>query len=1754
MTDKTPSKPSRTDSLLVAGLFAALGLAALVGFVLFIEPAPRTHQTPFSAAYSTEALDRALAAGSITQQLAAIQAAGAAPGERSVGRLTGSPGFYRTEQLILDAFRKAGLEIRTQELGVVAPVTDVCEIRDESGRPLPGITLYPFHPSGLTTCALPPAGLTGELVIAESTDLLHLTGHRPESTFVATWLDSAAGWPGLAAVGTQALLVMEDDLARQLRANPDLPAPWETLYSSYETAFPRFLVRGPIQSYAGRRLTIHCTVRWEEKRVRNLVGVLHGGPPKEEALILNAFYDSASLIPELAPGAEQAVPLATLLEMLRVLAPCRDALTRDIVFIATAGHGQALAGASRLMEAVETFTAARSDYRAPASVRADFAAEKALAEKGLAWLSDPARWTPGTRAGFKDAWLKEDLAFRSWLEKRLATVAGEINLTFKDQSLERRLACLRAGSPVFRDDFNAATATDEERKDPSSRHPLFVAQYEAQQLVNKSAGLMGLPLRQLIEKPEFEAWSFRGKAGALLQSIAAHAENRMKEIDDTLAIRALLTPYARTLVLNLELSSGGARQLKNLSLFTGTQTIGSDAEPQVSQLANAFIDQIPLLTNGSPAFTVFQWGPQDAAGSRERPNLHNSDRTLIESKPWVLCGRLAFSLHNSDFMPARRATPEDAFEDLPTAVLREQMPVLGRTLLALAHGRVPFKNIAWDLRKRIHTLRGTVYGSAGAQTLTPSHPMGVNTFVRCNPTSVPVPLTSTRGVNLSPMFKTDPNGRYERALAFGLMSDWGWSTSLSVDAARFDASGLIAYFKNASGSSQSVFRNENISPGDLVANGGSQPKPVQIALFRCARVQQFDWSNPQTMKSFQRITYINRQGLTEPPSLRCDSFSAFLEPDLAFYMGLMAGAADNKEVQVYRAFMLNLKPGAPVAPNEAEIEGPGYLAADSLNIAFAHIDAAESMLRTNDKRLSLQRLHGMADQLMIDFHKRGLDWLQIARAKRAENDPLSAVLAADTSLAYAINNHPVIRSRISQAIVGILWYLGLLVPFVFFFEKLVFGFADVRKQLLAGGLIFLAVFALLRFFHPAFEMVRSSLMILIGFVILLLTLLVILMVGGKFKQNIRDLRQKEGAIEGADINRGGVVGTAFMLGLNNMRRRKVRTGLTSVTLILITFVMICFTSVSSDLVNVEYATGRSPWNGILLQNPNLQPLSPAEIGNIQQIYGLRYPITTRSWFAGLISGDRIRNTEILVDREFDVNGAKIQKRTRLSAALRMDWREPDFSGIDRYLLTKQAWFPRGPVTRAERLAARAKGYVNKRLVILPDAAARELEITPQEVDAGGVMVNIRGDLFEVIGIIDSARLQKHIDIDGRSLLPFDLNAVQALGRSSSGGSAIIPEDTARLPGAQVMIVNVVPNRSEIDGETVVSCGILFPRQAYVMDSRQAPLPPVGFKEQRRLVMDYLERLGQSACYAIDGSSYFGSRTRARTFAGLLELLIPILIASLTVFNTMRSSVYERKDEIYVYNAVGIAPNHVFFMFMAEASVYAVVGAMLGYLLSQAAGRILTALHLTGGLNMSYSSIETIYASLAIVAAVMLSTLIPARSAARLASPSGKVDWDIPKAEGDVMSFSLPFTFTPHDRVAVISYFHRWLDSNGEGSSGPFFCAPPQPTLTRMADATSTLIPGVSSVVWLKPFDLGVSQRLEITLPVDPQTGEYIATIRLVRLSGTSSAWNRAVQPFLAVLRKQFLTWRAARPDERAEMYTEAAALLALCKIEEKTHE
>ena len=1749
----------------VAALFAVLGLVVLYWFVSIAEPPERKPGAVFVHDYSDVPLLAALTQPALADWLAKINAAGIIPGSPRVGRLSGTPGCEATARLIETTFRQAGLEVTTQRLPVVTPRTLTCELRDAHNHPLPDVQLYPFMPSGLLP-TVTGKGVSGKLLVTPSTQPLDLVGKPLEGTIVLN-KGLAADWPTLASLGVKAVIVQESALDRPV--NPDAPMNWNSQATPYDLPFPRFYARGPLERYAGQPLTIHCKVVWQRVEPHNIIGVLRGTPTasaRQDALIITSNYDSNSVIPDLAPGAEQAISPAALLALARAFAPYKGQLKRDVIFIATAARGQDWAGATALLNAIGVNGNTEALLTA---ARADAARQCDYARKALEIVQSDAPWQTPETAGYRAQWLREDPAFRKWFEAGFSNVAGDVNLEQREGYLRARLAWLRGDAdgprPAFRRGFDFLHASEAERSLPENRHPLMTAYLQAKQRDTDAGDVIAMPFWQVAaqlatthDAGTFLQWGYKRKLTRYFNEVVTDNTDRMRQLDDDLAVHRLFAPYTATLTVNLELFSGGVGKAKNLSLLTGVYNPGTSVEPQSTELKNTLADNLPLGANHlDPEFTVTSWGTADAGGSRTDPNLHG---TSLESQVWHRCGRQAFTITNKDFNPPKLGTPDDTFAGLATDAVSAQMPVIGKGLLMIAHGRLTFKeHLQNTAQNSLLSFHGTVLTSAGTSSLVPTHPVGERTFVHVHQGDSTAPAAlPTRAIQTDLFVQTDPTGQYNLPLAFA--GGWG---PITVSAAQFGDDGQVIYYKDAN---VTLFKSVDVAGSKLTVDSGGT-KEINLPVFRCAQVVCYQRVNPSTFNLFPRFDFITNNGLKEPDSLYveansgCPAISAFLPPDCCFDIAMMDGSAQNPNIQTYRAFMMNvdaqqakeppLRPEPPA--DEPELYGNGYLAADYPNLTFPYFDGAASMLRTNKKRLRLQEQYKMADQQMIDAQAHGEEMLQTARTLRAAGDPFSAMNAAGNALSSAINNHPVIRDKISNAVFGILWYLGLLVPFVFFFEKLLFGFTDIRKQLLAVGIIFIVVFALLQYFHPAFRMVSSPMMILLGFLIFLLSLVVTMMVSGKFQQTIADLRRKEGHVEGADVNRGGVVGTAFMLGLNNMRRRQVRTGLTCVTLVLITFVMICFTSVSTNITGVEYVTGRAPANGILRRDPNFTPISDSELSNIRQNYGLRYPVAVQSWLVGGGPEQTVKaNTEILVDREYAVGGQQIDKRGKANAAVIMQWNEPQFSGIDKYLLTNKGWFPRPPQTPGELAAAQASGYKPSNYVIIPDNIATDLGLTVNDVNQGHPQVIIRNEPYEVQGIFDPLQLDKHVGMDGASILPYDLSALQTSGRASANDSAGgSPQDIARLKAAQVIITSKTPLvQSKQEQAITVSCAVLFPPQKYQLPNSPVWFDGVLLKDQVQVINEYLDRLGIGAYYAKNNIAYYGSRTRARNLGGLIELLIPILIAAMTVFNTMRGSVYERREEIYVYNAVGIAPNHVFFMFMAEACVYAVIGAMLGYLLSQITGSVLTALNLTHGMNMDYSSIETIYASLAIVASVLLSTLVPARTASKLALPSDEATWTVPKADGDVMEFNLPFTFTAHDRVAVISYFYRWLDANGEGSSGSFYCAPP-----ALQVADPSLTPGIAATVWLKPYDLGVSQRVTITLPTDPETGEFIARISIERLSGTIAAWNRAVMPFLGALRKQFLNWRAVNDGERAEMFEEAKGLLTtyIAKDRETAH-
>jgi hypothetical protein len=275
--------------------------------------------------------------------------------------------------------------------------------------------------------------------------------------------------------------------------------------------------------------------------------------------------------------------------------------------------------------------------------------------------------------------------------------------------------------------------------------------------------------------------------------------------------------------------------------------------------------------------------------------------------------------------------------------------------------------------------------------------------------------------------------------------------------------------------------------------------------------------------------------------------------------------------------------------------------------------------------------------------------------------------------------------------------------------------------------------------------------------------------------------------------------------------------------------------------------------------------------------------------------------------------------------------------------------------------------------------------------------------------------------------------------------------------------------------------------------------------------------------------------------GLANLFIPILVAALIVLNTMMGSVYERFREIGVYSAVGLAPVHISFLFIAEACVYAVLGTVSGYLLGQGVAKVLLWGGWLDGFVLNYSAMSTVIASALVMLVVLLSSLYPARQASQMAVPDVTRRWKLPPTQGDHWVFEFPFTVGGRDVFGLSVYLVDFFVAHESEDLGNFF------TEGATFDAIETEAGKaytIDTTAWLAPFDLGVSQKVHFEARPMEEYDIFTLTLSIDRLSGDSASWQRVNQSFINALRKQFLIWRTVEPADKKRYREKGERILA----------
>lgn len=1656
--------------LLSVLLFSLLLVAALAVFLILFSPPLRTEGISTRAALDSSALRGAFN----RQEIDALRTKIASFGSRGLGQ----PGHGAVADFLAGQLRADGLQVIERRDMVVAPVTDVSEILFPDGRPLPGVELHPFMPNLFQPVATPEGGLKGRLVlldkktIATRSDFWGIIG-------VVDMADAPYGldWSRYAQLGISGLIIT----GKGATESAWTPLLANKMVSTIPVNFLRAYATPEILKHLGREVSIRLEQRYREVENTSVIGVLKAAKPTRQALVITGHYDTYGILPSLVDGSIQAFSPAMVLSLARGLSLYRDTLQRDVIFIldgaemmggigeaavvAAFGPADARVGISRRIEG-ELAENTRSLRHVDACL--DLMKDPHFFSDPEVTLRDLSQLDPGARA---------------FLDAQTATVLNTLVFESGEQVLQAKLAIARAGNFV-------------------SSGPLYDNLQKALACQNAFKAASSASVATLLEKQRgtIASMDIRKRLQERIGKLASYHRFKQDRLESDRSIHELASSYQSVIAASPRMLPASGEPSTSSKSFLAL--LASDSDRGGRRFTEGLEREIPPMLQDVIRKAEFRnsielgpvWQP---AFSK---NYQNAGHMPVGSKFWNQFLIPAFTVVNTDRLASyqKLLLPRSSEREASSEGLGPSLDFFGDLALTIASGPSAYRPPA---HASLRSLSGRALASNVGSSVVPNFALegalvgaaAYNDGYR----------SESPGHFRQVLLMTDPYGRFELE---GSPADFTLDhDNLSPQAFWFSKGGIISWVKDVTGST--LFKSEKLAMSE------PEHHDVNLVLFRAAPVSFLDRTDPQSMRTYTAASLLTKQGLS--PFVHSNMFESssgftfFVPPDEFFYAAMRGGEADNPLVQSIRSFLINPGPTAR-SDRSVGINGAGYLPADHPIFPSMNIPMAESMLSLNGDRATLQKRRHMLDGGTEEFIERSRKLLDAALAPGIAL--LDSLQSARESATYSTLIHPILRSNISGAVMSILWYLGLLVPFTFFFEKLVTGFSDIRRQLAAQVLIFLSVFLMLRLMHPAFEIIRSSLMVLLGFVILLIAGGMTLLFAGKFRENLELLQRLRGNAEGAGVNTMGIVMTSFMLGLNNMHRRKVRTGLTCATLVLITFAMIAFTSVRSGLTEKQITLGPAPYQGLLVKKQDGRPLDDSEIIALKSRFREQFPVCPRSYYVGSTSwpSNERNNPEIEIrPPEGSFNG----RSTKASSILLFGSEEPLAGKIS--LLTKPYWFPSKPT------------HGESRPVIISDRIAADLGVTPEQVNGpASIRVSINGALFRVAGIFDSQKLNDLHDIDGRGLLPPDITALQDLVRDASGNVLF------RLEDPRILAENVVIMPS-VEGMTIPNGKLQKPSCAVILDR-------LGYREARNVVFRFLEQTGTTNFFGLNGVAYSGSYSRSSSVQGLLDMIMPLVIAALTVLNTMKGSVYERRDEIYVYNAIGIAPRYIFFMFFAEAFVYSVVGAVLGYLLAQGTGYVLTLLDLTGGLNMTFAGPSTIIASLAVSGAVFFSTIFPARTAMKIAAPSEDSGWSMPDPEGDEISFTLPFTFTPRERISVLAFFHRFLVDHGEGGAGSFHAGPPCPGIGGGED----LVPMLKATIWLKPYDLGVSEELTISLPFDEETEEYIARVSILRLSGTRESWTRLNRTLVVGLRKRFLHWRAVPSAQKERFYTEACELLA----------
>ncbi|HEY4103667.1 MAG TPA: hypothetical protein VGM44_07235, partial [Polyangiaceae bacterium] len=218
---------------------------------------------------------------------------------------------------------------------------------------------------------------------------------------------------------------------------------------------------------------------------------------------------------------------------------------------------------------------------------------------------------------------------------------------------------------------------------------------------------------------------------------------------------------------------------------------------------------------------------------------------------------------------------------------------------------------------------------------------------------------------------------------------------------------------------------------------------------------------------------------------------------------------------------------------------------------------ARDLWNLNEQRLSTLRRRGVTSADLEILHAR-------ANSARASASGATNVAEGEAkwlqSSALSQRVYAPLRSAMDDLVHAVVILLLLAIPFSFALERLLIGATTIYGRI--GGFVgcFLLTFGALYLLHPGFAIASTPVIIFLAFALVMLSGLVTNIVIRKFRAELHAIQGQGGQTHDVEVSRAGTMLAAIGMGVSTMRRRPARTALTAITVVLLTFTILCFAS------------------------------------------------------------------------------------------------------------------------------------------------------------------------------------------------------------------------------------------------------------------------------------------------------------------------------------------------------------------------------------------------------------------------------------------------------------------------------------------------------------------------------------------------------------------------------------------------------------------